>query len=170
MFSTRHKIYNLCFDVSVKHHINKKKGKLTISDLILATVTASDRRMGLLVSDRRRLLLWHESSSWLFMTLSNMLSQRAVKVVDLITAPVVALVLRSLLLYNINKDMFKDTAILMNKSWSLPWNLPQCRESLRVASSWTQRRRFCHICRKRRVCRPCECAGVWSGCSPKNIY
>ena len=50
------------------------------------------------------------------MTLSYMLSQRAVIVVDLITAPVVALVLRSLLLYNINKDMFKDTAILMNKS------------------------------------------------------
>ncbi len=41
------------------------------------------------------------------MTLSDMLPQRTVIVVDFVAAFMVTLVLRSLLLYNINKDMFK---------------------------------------------------------------
>ena len=40
------------------------------------------------------------------MAFSDMLSQRTVIVVDFLTALMVTLVLRSLLLYNINKDMF----------------------------------------------------------------
>jgi hypothetical protein len=40
------------------------------------------------------------------MTFSDMLSQRTVIVVDFVAAVMVTLVLRSLLLYNINKDMF----------------------------------------------------------------